>query len=181
MSDHKEPIITSDNTSSAAKKPLKFRLEEVISAIAMAVLCLLTIANVLVRYFTDISFAFTEEISVFFIVILTFTGTATAFARKKHLAILFVVKKLTIPVQRRFEAFGIIAAIITFGVLFWYGGLMWLDDIETGVTSPGLGIPQAFYTAAIPVLSALVIFRLVVLLFQHKKHAVPFENAEDEA
>ena len=39
-------------------------IERFLMAASMGVLCLLTMANVLVRYFTDISFAFTEEISV---------------------------------------------------------------------------------------------------------------------
>ena len=37
-------------------------------------------ANVLVRYFTDVSFAFTEEISVVLMVVMTLVGAAHAFA-----------------------------------------------------------------------------------------------------
>ena len=40
-------------------------VEEGIAAIAMALICVITFANVLVRYLTNVSFAFTEEVSVF--------------------------------------------------------------------------------------------------------------------
>ena len=180
MSDHLTQTSTSREGVDAPKAPLQFHFEEVLAALIMATLCLLTIANVLTRYFTNVSFAFTEEISVFFIVALTFIGTATGFSRKKHLAILFVVKKFSLKTQKHIETIGIIAAIITFGVLAWYGTLMWLDDIDTGMTSPGLGIPQWIYTATIPLLSLLVVFRLLVLLVKQKDNTAPFGHTEGD-
>ena len=38
---------------------------------------------------------------------------------------------------------------------------MWWDDYTSGLTSPGLGVPQWWYTAAVPVLSALIVWRLL--------------------
>ena len=43
--------------------------------------------NVLVRYFTDQSFAWTEEISVFLLIVLTMTGGSMAFVRNHHIRI----------------------------------------------------------------------------------------------
>jgi hypothetical protein len=50
-------------------------------------------ANVLVRYFTDISFAFTEEISVALLVVMTLIGASHAFATNHHIAITFFVDR----------------------------------------------------------------------------------------
>jgi hypothetical protein len=44
----------------------------------MALVCVITFANVLVRYFTNASFAFTEEFSVFLLVVLTLAGASAA-------------------------------------------------------------------------------------------------------
>ena len=44
----------------------------------LAALALITFVNVLVRYFTDQSFAWTEEISVFLLIVLTMTGGSMA-------------------------------------------------------------------------------------------------------
>lgn len=49
-------------------------VEEGIAAIAMALVCVITFANVLVRYFTNVYFAFTEEFSVFLLVVMTLAG-----------------------------------------------------------------------------------------------------------
>ncbi len=53
--------------------------ERLLMAVSMGLLCLITMANVLVRYFTDISFAFTEEISIFLMVVMTLVGASHAF------------------------------------------------------------------------------------------------------
>ena len=53
-------------------------LERVLATLALVIISLISLANVVVRYFTDASFAFTEEISVFLLVILTFAGASVA-------------------------------------------------------------------------------------------------------
>ena len=145
-----------------------FHIEDALAALIMAVLCVITFANVLTRYFTNISFAFTEEFSVFLVVVMTFIGAATAFTRGHHLAITFLVDKL--PARGRLwqRRFALACGLAMFGVLTWYGALMWWDDFETGLTSPGLGVPQWWYTLSVPVLSALVEFRLLQLLFKRE-------------
>lgn len=153
-----------DSGEQAPRPPRPFHIEEALAALIMAVLCLITFANVLTRYFTNISFAFTEEFSVFLVVVMTFVGAATAFTRGHHLAITFLADKL--PARGRLwqRRFAIGCGLAMFGVLAWWGGLMWWDDYETGITSPGLGVPQWWYTLSVPLFSALVALRLLQLL-----------------
>lgn len=153
------------NTDEQAPRPSRpFRVEEALAALIMAVLCLITLGNVLTRYLTNISFAFTEEISVFLVVVMTFVGAATAFTRGHHLSITFLINKLSAQGRVWQRRFALGCALAMFGVLTWYGGLMWWDDLQTGLTSPGLGVPQWWYTLSVPVLSALIVLRLLQLL-----------------
>ncbi|HEY1091528.1 MAG TPA: TRAP transporter small permease subunit, partial [Burkholderiaceae bacterium] len=55
----------------------------------MAALVLITMANVLVRYLSNQSFAWTEEISVFLLVVMTLAGAAMAAAQDAHIRIEF--------------------------------------------------------------------------------------------
>lgn len=148
------------------RQPRPFHAEEALAALIMAILCLITFANVLTRYFTNISFAFTEEFSVFLVVVMTFVGAATAFTRGHHLALSVLADRL--PARGRLwqRRFALLCALATFGVLAWYGALMCWDDFETGLTSPGLGVPQWWYTLSVPLLSALIEWRLLQLLFK---------------
>ena len=141
--------------------PREDGFEITVASEIMAVLCLITLGNVLTRYFTSISFAFTEEFSVFLVVVMTFVGAATAFSRGSHLSITALVDRL--PERGRIlqGRFAHLCGLAMFGILTWYGGLMWWDDYTSGLTSPGLGVPQWWYTAAVPVLSALIVWRLL--------------------
>lgn len=138
-------------------------IERFLMAASMGILCLLTMANVLVRYFTDISFAFTEEISVALLVVMTLVGASHAFASNHHIAITFFVERKPDMAQaaRRFAAF---CSLIMFGLLAWYGVRMAWDDYAFEVTSPSLGVPQWWYTVWLPVLSIVIVLRLLAIL-----------------
>ena len=129
-------------------------------AFAMGALCLLTMANVLVRYFSDISFAFTEEISVGLMVVMTLVGASHAFATHHHIAIVYFVerKPLLRNAARRLAAG---CSLLMFALLAWYGARMTWDDYRYDVTSPSLGVPQWWYSVWLPVLSVLIVLRLI--------------------
>jgi TRAP-type C4-dicarboxylate transport system permease small subunit len=152
--------------SSNNDNPQKDRLgvvERVLMAATMGLLCLITMANVLVRYFTDISFAFTEEISIVLMVIMTLVGASHAFATRHHIAILYFAEH--IPALRRIAArFATVCSLLMFGLLTFYSARMAWDDYDFEVTSPSLGVPQWWYTICLPILSALIVVRLIGLL-----------------
>src|SRR3712207_6508112 len=75
-------------------------IERALAAIVLGIICLITLANVVVRYFTNYSFAATEEISVVLMVVLALLGSATAVARRRHIAITILVDRLPRPLKR---------------------------------------------------------------------------------
>lgn len=149
-------------THPTQKRPA--RIERALAAGCMALLCLITFANVLVRYLSNASFAFTEEFSVFLMLALTLLGSASAFAERKHIRITLLVDKLP-KVGRRFcSILEWLANTALFGLLAWFGWRMALDDFEFEVTSPGLGVPQWWYTIWLPLLCALIVVRLLLVV-----------------
>jgi TRAP-type C4-dicarboxylate transport system permease small subunit len=149
--------------------PVKF--EEFFAATAMALICIITFANVLVRYFTDESFAFTEEFSVFLMVVLTFFGASAAFAKNAHIRVSFFINKLHPLVAHRIEIFVMTIALVLFAIIASYGVRLLLDDWNYETTSPGIGIPLWIYTLWLPLLAALIGLRIagrIVRLLRQK-------------
>lgn len=144
--------------------PRSVSIERFVLALVMALLCLITMANVVVRYFTNVSFAFTEEISVFLLVVMTLVGASTAFYRGQHIAILFLVERFSERGRKHLALFALAASTLMFALLAWYGTRMAWDDYRYDVTTPALGLPQWIYSAALPVLSLLVIARLLSVM-----------------
>jgi TRAP-type transport system small permease protein len=138
-------------------------VERFLMAVTMGGLCLLTMANVLVRYFTDISFAFTEEISVSLMVVMTLVGASHAFASNHHIAITYFVERK--PHMRQAAAvLATVCSLVMFGLLAFLGGRMAWDDYRYDVTSPSLGVPQWWYSVWLPVISILIVIRLLGVL-----------------
>ena len=136
------------------------RIEEAIAAAAMALICVITFANVVVRYLTNASFAFTEEISVFLLVVLTLVGAAAAFARNSNIRVDFFVLKLPRAAQWALDLAGMALSAVLFGMVAWFGWRFFLDDWKYETTSPGLGIPQWTYSIWLTLLAVLIVARI---------------------
>lgn len=138
---------------------IPLRLEEALVAAVMAAIALITAANVVTRYLTDVSLAFTEEYSVALMVILALIGTALATAAGRHIRIGYFVDARSPSVRRWAEMGAMALVILCFGLLAWYGGRLTWDEYRFEVLSSGLGNPNWWYTGWLPLLSLLVVMR----------------------
>ena len=152
-----------------AKRPrtrVPLKLEEYTAGIAIGILGVITFANVAVRYLTNFSFAFTEEISVFLMVLVALVGGSSVMAKGGHLKIMFVVDRIS-PGRRR--VVGLIANAVTaimFLLLAIFGARMAWDEYRFEVTSPGLGLPTWIYTMWLPALSLAIFGRAIGVMIR---------------
>ncbi|MFT0532142.1 TRAP transporter small permease [Castellaniella hirudinis] len=149
-----------------ADPPVRFslRLEDWLTVLSLAVLAGITMANVIVRYLTDESFAWTEEISVFLLVVLTLSAGSSAFVRRLHIRIEQLADGGLPARQRRFALAGDAICLLFFGVLTILLGRMALDEFNWGDTSPAIGVPTWWYSMWLPLLSGLITLRLAGML-----------------
>lgn len=149
-------------------------VEEIIGVVVMAALVLITLANVLVRYFTNQSFAWTEEISVFLLVIVTLAGAALAAAQDAHIRIDFFYRRGSGARRRRLSALSAAGTAVLFTVLAVLLMRAAWQELEFGETTIGLGLPRWWYTAWMPLLALLVAWRA---LTGHRGRAAASEPA----
>jgi TRAP-type C4-dicarboxylate transport system permease small subunit len=138
---------------------LTLKFEEVAIAAGMAAIALITAANVVVRYLTNISFAFTEEYSVVLMVIVTVLGTSLAMAGGRHIKIEYFTGLLSPRGQRMAEIVSMGLVIVCFGIIAVYGAYLTWDEYRFESLTPGLGHPQWLHTGWLPLLSLVVIGR----------------------
>jgi TRAP-type C4-dicarboxylate transport system permease small subunit len=175
MSEPGDPIAPQDPP---LRVPLTF--EKALAAAAMAALCLITLGNVIARYFTDASFAFTEEYSIALMVVVTMLGAAIATAADRNIRITWFASQLPPGGRRWAEAIASLATIAMFALILVLGGRLVWDEYRFEVTSPGLGEPQWIYTAALPVLALVIIARAIGHLIRTlKARRAPAHDAVD--
>jgi TRAP-type transport system small permease protein len=156
-----EALVSSNEQESGPtpRSPLPLTLEAVVMAAAMAAIALITGTNVVTRYLTNISFAFTEEFSVALMVIATLLGTSLAVARGHHIAIGYFVERLHGRARIVAEVIALILLVLCFGIIAVYGAWLTWDEYRFDVLSPGMELPQWWLTGWLPLLSLLVILR----------------------
>jgi len=144
-------------------------IEKVVAAAAMGALCLITLGNVVARYLTNYSFAFTEEYSIALMVVVAMLGAAIATAANRQIRITWFVDLLPNSARRYAEILAATAIIGVFFLMVILGGRLVWDEYRFEVTSPGLGEPQWIYPLALPLLSLAIIGRAVGYLVRVAK------------
>jgi len=141
-------------------RPPKFRPEAWLASLSLIAICLISLGNVIVRYATDASFAFTEEFSVFLLVLLTFAGAAVAARHNQHIRIELIEHHLPKPALKVVYVLQWLAGVIVLGVTCWYGAKLALEEYQWESLSPGLGLPNWIYVAWLPLLAAAIMLRM---------------------
>lgn len=149
-----------DDPQGLDRTRLPLTVEGVLGALLMALLCVITFANVLTRYLTNVSLAITEEFSVVMMVMLALLGAGAAFAKGGHLRMGFAADRLPPKARLALEALVLLLGAVLFGLLVWFGARLTWDEYRFDVGSSGLGAPQWLYTMWLPLLSLVVVLRI---------------------
>ncbi|MEJ5027897.1 MULTISPECIES: TRAP transporter small permease [unclassified Comamonas] len=141
-------------------------LEDWLTVLIMALLALITFGNVIVRYFTDGSFAWTEEISVFLMILLAMVAGSAAVARNLHIRIEYFAERGDARRRKAFARFGALTVALLFALICVLSIRVVVDDYRYEETSPGIGVPQWWYSIWLPVFSALITLRALGLFLR---------------
>ncbi len=136
-------------------------------AITMGLLGAITFGNVVARYFTSESFAWTEEISIALMVVLTMVAASAAVRRDRHIRIEIFFAAGSPGRRRRLAILSALATTLAFLAIFGLSLRLLWDDYRYEVTSPGIGVPQWWYTLWLPALALLIAARGAQLLVRH--------------
>ncbi len=159
--------------------PRSLRIEDWLTVIVMAALALITFANVLVRYLTNSSFAWTEEISVFLMIVLALVAGSAAVARDQHIRIEYFAEGGSVARRQLLARFGALMVALLFGLIAVLSVRVVWDDYRFGETSPGIGVPQWWYSIWLPLISALIAARAIGLFIRRGRQAPPADHHGD--
>lgn len=145
------------------------RPERWLGALVLVVIALISLGNVVTRYLTGGSFSFTEEFSVFLLVVLTFAGASVALRRNRHIRISLLERHLPARFRTLLIGFQALCGAAVLGLIIWFGGLMVWQEYQWESLSPGLGLPQWWYLVWLPFLAFAMLVRLVQQTYDRLK------------
>jgi TRAP-type C4-dicarboxylate transport system permease small subunit len=141
-------------------RPPKCWPEAWLASVALIAICLISLGNVIVRYTTDASFAFTEEFSVFFLVLVTFAGAAVAARNNQYIRIELIEHHLPAPVKTAVYIVQWALGVTVFAITAWYGSVFAWQEYQWESLSPGLGLPNWIYVIWLPLMALAIIVRM---------------------
>ena len=148
---------------------LNENFEEAVCAGMLLFMATLAFVNILTRYLTNFSLAFSEEIEVSLLVYLTMLGTAAGLKRGIHLGLVFLVGRFPRMTKRALQVGTAVLACGLFLALLWFSIRQIQDEIAMATTSEALAIPQCIYTLGLPLGSVLIVGRII----QATRRALP--------
>ena len=135
--------------------------EKIVCAVIFMGMTALGFANVVVRYLTSYSFAATQELLLDGFLLITVFGAAIAARRGEHLAVTLFTDMLPAGARRIAVALSAALSILLLGLSAWFTLQLVQDQIESGVTSSGMQIPEWYVSVGLPIGFALIALRLV--------------------
>ncbi|WP_029265983.1 TRAP transporter small permease [Virgibacillus alimentarius] len=136
-------------------------VEYTILASSMAIMAIITFANVLSRFFFGLSLSFTEEVTINLFVLLTFVGASVGIYKGAHLGFNLLYEKAN-NVNKVISSIFVGAVIAFFFFVVAYHGLDIVSaQWERGQTTPALGWPQWVFSSAVPFGAVLCIIRTI--------------------
>ena len=148
----------------------KYHAEEVIGAVLLAGMSVLTFLNVINRYVFRKSIAFTEEITVNLFVWITLIGIAMAFRKGANLKMTNLFDRFGPKLQKTATTVAGVIGILIFGfVIVNSCQEIWKNMTFYRTTSEALGIPTWIYSLGTPVFSGMVIWRIFRSTFPRSK------------
>ena len=157
------PELPPDPAEADEKTVVPLKIEDGLTVIVMALLALITFANVLVRYFTNQSFAWTEEFSVFLMIALALVAGSASVARNRQIRIEYFADSGPAHRQRALARFGAFMVFLLFVLMAVLSSRIVWDHVKYDETSPGIGVPMWWYSIWLPVMSVAIAGRALGL------------------
>ncbi|MDN6159389.1 TRAP transporter small permease [Brevibacterium sp.] len=123
------------------------------------IIVVVTFVNVVSRYTFQASLAFSEEITINLLVVLTLMGAVVGIRLGAHLGFTYLVENVKPRARRALIIIGTTLMVIFLAVLLIWGSEMMINQAIRGRATPSLGIPQWLFTLSIPLAGLLGIVR----------------------
>ena len=145
-------------------------LEKIVSCVCVILMSVLVFMNVIARFVFNHSLAFSDEISTYLFVLMSFMGTAIAARRGAHLGLSIVTDKVS-PKARTIIGMLMYAVSAFFCLLIIiFGVQMVISQYQLGQESAAMQWPEWIYGSFVPIGAAFAMLAFIQGIFDQAKN-----------
>lgn len=160
------------------------KIEKFVSCICVSVMAILVFANVIARYVFNHSLAFSDEMSTYLFVLMSFMGTAIAARRNAHLGLSILTDRIS-PQART------VVNIITYGIaalfcllIVIFGIQMVISQYQLGQETAAMQWPEWIYGSFVPIGAAFsmaaFIEGMIDMIKEYPKESMKESSGKEE-
>lgn len=157
------------------------RIEEMVTAVCLVVMTILTFANVVARYVFSASFSFSEEITTYLFVLLSLMGTALAARRRAHLGLSILTDAVSPVVEKGMRIIGYVMATGFCGAIFYYGILMVRNQRMLNQVTAGMQWPEWIFGSFVPIGGFFATVSFLSILIEEIRQKPAPERTKDNS
>lgn len=146
-------------------------LEKISSAVVIvltAVMCLVILAQVIMRYFFNSPLTWSEELARYTMIWVTFLGTAVAQKRGTLVCVDMFVERVPERVQRIFRIACDIISLLFSGIMTWYSILFATSQSALLQKSPAMHIPMCYVYMCVPIGFGMMFYHILLKVLNQK-------------
>ncbi|SDY11134.1 Tripartite ATP-independent transporter, DctQ component [Modestobacter sp. DSM 44400] len=161
------------------------RLDKILTAIenalAMTALGLATaiaVSAVLLRFFFNVFFSWSEEAIIYLIIYSTFLGAVITLRHNEHVSVDVLLIVLKGRVRRAVAVLGAVLTAIYLLVVGIYAWLLLFEPFSTSTVTPSTKLPLWVVEAAVPIGFTLMFVRALEIVWRTARGRTAFEEGE---
>ena len=127
------------------------KIEKFVSCVCVSIMAVLVFANVIARYVFNHSLAFSDEMSTYLFVLMSFMGTAIAARRKAHLGLSIVTDRVSPKARKTINIVMYAIAALFCLLIVFFGIQMVVSQYQLGQETAAMQWPEWIYGSFVPV------------------------------
>jgi len=139
---------------------------EIITALAVFVQMVLIFVAVCFRYFLNSPLTWSDELSSYLLVVVTFFGAYGALRLNLMAKIELAINSIPIDVRRFLVLLANLATFIFVAIVIYSGVLLTLSPAVVQQKSPALGLPMYWVYVVVPLASIMMVIHLIVRAYE---------------
>lgn len=152
---------------------------ETIASLILIALVGIIFAQVIARYFLEISLSWSEELARFLLMWLAALGAAYGFKERSHFALSFAVMRLPRAIRREASVVVYVIVALFLGVFTWSAARFAIGGVDH--YSPAMGMPMAIPYASAAVGGALMLFYATQAAFDEYRDMTTSDPSDSDA
>lgn len=154
--------------------------ENIVAALALALAVTLSVTGVLLRYLFDYVIYWSEEASLYLVILSTFVGASIALRHKDHVGVDILAQVLRGRANQVVRTLGIVVLVIYAGLFCVLGWMMVSSPEAAAFRTPALALPLWVPQTAVPLGLTLLALRSLQVLYRTVRDVEAYPDADEE-